>query len=801
MAGRGKNAEKSSGSSQTALTSYFSMSQQSVSRTPGGRSGDGRMGLDEPDSNGRLLKTKISFGSSSLSSAPNSDPPTPPRRSTRLRASATPVPPPTKRQRVFVPLTPPRMPPGRIKGPSPLRNHDKRRRASPPCYWTADDYCDPSDTDEVPSSQKDDAEATIDDDIETLESIPIFHMSSPSTSLSSVEPPTPAVSTPPRPLSPDSKTRHIIEEIRAKARAAVTSTSPTLKRPHSPLQDSDDDSLPDGDFFFGNKDPPSKRRASSTPSPKNTRRSARKSKKPILSPQVVIPIRPKLAPKPERNPFAALAREHAARAKREESLPRAPDGSRQSIFDLANAALLVDPDASFEDEGGSQESNAALNQLAESGFADEAERVRRAGSTAKVETEWRMFATQGPRDEILVDFPHEVQALLNTPFAKRVWGWIAEKAHSQDYDALAEILNTNLVEMAFSDPNQRPALEKVIKWLVELVALSPSSSPISAYAQHQAMGLVEYLGDSDAYDRIALHIARCALRTGPPGDGVHLARSILGELQTEPKYATTSESQRCSRIWLCADLLRTVAPRTKNIFPVVVVLCLLGLDPSLQVGTRSEIAQTLEQHWISKAESPEAQLSLCTHLFSVFSELPLQQKRDLVVRVVRGTRSVGVQVCMWLAIAFLDGKGLKGVSPEAYTSRPPLERIAAYTHTIHITPDTNYADLLYTAQLLDIAMWDVGALVQAERNAGKAVKYQPGVPIDSAVGDVIGHLADVHGRILDARATDLEKTTTKAYLQTLQVRLGWDLMEAARSGQRKGMNIKEMWGKPRPRPA
>jgi hypothetical protein len=53
--------------------------------------------------------------------------------------------------------------------------------------------------------------------------------------------------------------------------------------------------------------------------------------------------------------------------------------------------------------------------------------------------------------------------------------------------------------------------------------------------------------------------------------------------------------------------------------------------------------------------------------------------------------------------------------------------------------------------------------------------------------------------LVDARATDLEKTTTKAYLQTLQVRLGWDLMEAARSGQRKAMNIKEMWGKPKPR--
>ncbi|CAE6408236.1 unnamed protein product [Rhizoctonia solani] len=791
MAWRKKTLEKG-GANQTALTNYFLMSQpQVVSRGTGLKRED-----DEPDSNRPGLKTKISFGSSSLSSVPDEDPPTPIRRSTRIRASATPVPvpalapTPTKRTRVFIPLTPPRMPPGRIKGPSPLRNRDKRRRASPPCYWTANDYCDPSDTDEVPSSQKDDAEPMIDDDLETLESIPVFHMSSPSTSFSSVEPPTPAVFTPPHPLSPHSKTRHIIEDIRARARANATSTSPSLKRSHSPLEDSDSDSLPDGDFFFSNKDQLHKRRASSTPSPKAVRRSARKPKRPSLSQTVAVPSKPKT--KPTSNPFAALVRQHAARAKREESLPRAPDGSRQTIFDVANAALLRDPDASFDDsEGGSQESSSALNQLAEGGFAAEAERVRRAGSTSNVEAGWRMFATEQPSDEMLAEFPREVEGMITTPFAKKVWACITVKVHTQDHNALAEILNTNLLEIALSDPSERVALEKVIKWLVELVTLSPASSPTARYAQHQAMCLVGYLVDSDAYDRCAMHITRCALRAGPPGDGVRLARSILGELQTEPKYASTTEVERNSRVWLCVG--------AKNIFPVVVVLCLLGLDPALEVGTRSEIAEIVEQHWITKAESPESQLSLCQSLLSALSELPIQQKRDLVIRVVRGTRPVGVLLCMWLSIAFLDGKGLKGASLEQYTSRPPLDRITSYTHTIHITPETNYSDLLHTAQLLDIAMWDVGALVQAERNAGRSVKYQAGVPIDSMIADVIGYLADVHGRILDARATDLEKTTTKAYLQTLQVRLGWDLMEAARSGQRKGMSIKEMWGKPKPR--
>jgi hypothetical protein len=83
-------------------------------------------------------------------------------------------------------------------------------------------------------------------------------------------------------------------------------------------------------------------------------------------------------------------------------------------------------------------------------------------------------------------------------------------------------------------------------------------------------------------------------------------------------------------------------------------------------------------------------------------------------------------------------------------SHPPLNRINSYAHTIHITPQTNYSDLLHIAQLLDIAMWDIWALVQSERNAGRSVKYQAGVPIDSTIADVIGHLTDIHGRICES---------------------------------------------------
>jgi hypothetical protein len=132
-------------------------------------------------------------------------------------------------------------------------------------------------------------------------------------------------------------------------------------------------------------------------------------------------------PIPALNPFAALVRERAARAKREESLPRAPDGSRQDIFAIANAALLRDPDASFEDAGSSQDASAALNQLAEGGFAAEAELVRKAGSTNEGSA-WAVFAHPGePKDDMLAEFPYEVTALLNTQRAKRIWGWLAER--------------------------------------------------------------------------------------------------------------------------------------------------------------------------------------------------------------------------------------------------------------------------------------------------------------------------------------------------------------------------------------
>ena len=155
---------------------------------------------------------------------------------------------------------------------------------------------------------------------------------------------------------------------------------------------------------------------------------------------------------------------------------------------------------------------------------------------------------------------------------------------------------------------------------------------------------------------------------------------------------------------------------------------------------------------------------------------------------------------------------------EIYAQCPPLPRIHAYIRTLHITSQTHYPDLLATVQLLDIALWDVDALVETERNQGRSVKYQPGVPVDSEIGDVMNRLSELHGRIRksrpfcfyiwllaylyccvgDARAADIERTRTKACLQTLQVRLGWDLLNAARRSKQSATTIREMWGRPRP---
>lgn len=272
MAGR-KKALATPSTAQRSITNWLSSTARSSSQLSSGDMSQAgsqrapkRLAGVGPDSNISRLKSTVSFGSSNLSSPPPSEPSTPLRRSTRIRASVTPAPATAKpkRNRPIIPQTPPRMPMG-IKGPSPIRDKP-RRRLSPPCCYTAMDLRDPSDTgnhdpsdsDEVPSSQKDDAEPI--DDIETLESIPIFHMSSPPTSLSSEELPTPALATPPPPLSPESKARNIVAEIRAQARIAAASTSPTQKRCHSPSDDSDSDLPEDAGFFFNTKAHPNKRR-------------------------------------------------------------------------------------------------------------------------------------------------------------------------------------------------------------------------------------------------------------------------------------------------------------------------------------------------------------------------------------------------------------------------------------------------------------------------------------------------------------------------------------------------------------
>lgn len=143
---------------------------------------------------------------------------------------------------------------------------------------------------------------------------------------------------------------------------------------------------------------------------------------------------------------------------------------------------MRDPDATF-DEGCSQDAIAALDQLAESGFAAEAELVRKARIT-RGNSFWGAFGNGGEAaSDLLVRFPQDIGPLLNTKKAKRIWNWIEERMnvqgtyahiavspsnHCLDYATVEHIFDTNLVQIAFSDPQEHTVLESVIKWLVEL---------------------------------------------------------------------------------------------------------------------------------------------------------------------------------------------------------------------------------------------------------------------------------------------------------------------------------------------
>ncbi|QRW05434.1 hypothetical protein RhiLY_04433 [Ceratobasidium sp. AG-Ba] len=724
----------------------------------------------------------------------------PVRRSDRLRGSTTPAPVAPPRPRVYQLQPIARMPP-EIRCPSPDDSPYIPQRRSPPIFMKSFPDIDSSDTEEIPSSQKDDDEPMMEDDLATIEAMPIYHPSPPSSPSSEglftpapVTPPPP----PPRLLSPNSKTRHIIEEIRAKARLDLSSTSPPLKRPHSPTPDSDSDDLPDAGVLMGTY--PAKRHKSATPSPNQLRRSTRISGPASRQPLFRSTAPPK--PKPERNPFASIVREHAARAKRSESLPLAADGSRQNVLAIADAALMRDPDAAFEEElvGESSQlidADEALDKLAEGGFAAEAEMVRRAGTT-HAESSWTMFGPEdGTQARVLATFPGSVGEFMRAPFARRAWDMIAGWVDSEDYDSLSKFLGSTMLPRAFDDPQEREMLEPVIEWLVELVFLSPAHLSISESAANDVEVLVELL-PSDAQDRIATHMAQCLLRIGPPGDGVRVARQVLGS-SSDATHISSSKDHRRLLARLCASIMNRLTG-AEELLPLLIVLCLMSIDPGLDSQTNLQIGKAIEA-WVCKTEEPEAQLAVCIALAEALDDLSLQQKHNVVLRVFRGTRPAAGHMAMWLAICFLDGQGMENVTPAIYAQRPPLIRIFEYVETLHITSSTHYPDLLAAAQLLDITLWDIRALVDAERRAGRVIKYQDGVSPDSMVGDVSYMLQELHGKIVDARATDLEKTNTKAALQSLYIRVGWELNEAARRGQRPpGVvnTIKDMWAKPRP---
>jgi hypothetical protein len=96
---------------------------------------------------------------------------------------------------------------------------------------------------------------------------------------------------------------------------------------------------------------------------------------------------------------------------------------------------MRDVDASFEDPAadtsGLIDADEALDQLAEGGFAAEAEMVRKAG-TAAAEPDWTMFGRdEDAKEDMLAVFPDTVADSLQTPFAKNLWGKITNWVKTQ----------------------------------------------------------------------------------------------------------------------------------------------------------------------------------------------------------------------------------------------------------------------------------------------------------------------------------------------------------------------------------
>ncbi|KAF9070545.1 hypothetical protein BDP27DRAFT_1323448 [Rhodocollybia butyracea] len=633
-------------------------------------------------------------------------------------------------------------------------------------------------------------ETTADDSISPQRATPLsYHRLTP--------PPTSTMKTL-APLDVNTKTQQLIAEIRAKALVAARSSPIEEAKPFRETlsdSDSDDDLRPLEISVKGKGKQVAQTASDARPTRYNTRSnnpqpSSSKSKQPSVSPTVIRSDRRKS----RSDPFTALLKE-----KRDE------EKSGRSAFHYSKAAeiasqipLETDDEDDLDDSASPSKASASLELEDLKVDLDEGDRKR-------------LFGDQGEEIKVILDKDQEKREADELQQSRVGASFWRENDDDNDVDVDMDVE----LAMDFGKYSQQPVLcllynafkshdfaqasavlssgllntvnlelfPGVIDYLC-YIALSPSHENLSSDAFNALLNVWDT--SHTPMPGISLQIILNAVsRLGAKSDILKLKGSHTPNLDDERR-----EDLVFRLVKLIESSARSRLLNVTTIPQVVLVLLAISLDTSTSTALQKEIAVALDTMFQSIADPnvvAEIEPAICNQILLYVSNFNAVNTSHIITLLASGVGR-SIRIARWVARSVLL------VQNEVKDLIPILTPgVTTPCQVFQVRRDSDYVEMGHYVQILAVALTDIPSYIPrqiaaaAALKAGRPVMNSPSKEkIETPLERLETCMTFVHRQITDT-GTNIERSRTKAALQHLTLRLGYQLKAGTKSDKPTGI--------------
>ncbi|KAF9653271.1 hypothetical protein BDM02DRAFT_3265521 [Thelephora ganbajun] len=213
---------------------------------------------------------------------------------------------------------------------------------------------------------------------------------------------------------------------------------------------------------------------------------------------------------------------------------------------------------------------------------------------------------------------------------------------------------------------------------------------------------------------------------------------------------------------------------------MVTLLCLIALDRSLTPSLKRLVTAAIDT-LAERGVSPQMERFVCMSLLKLASDSSISNKAALVVALGNGSPTVR-RISRWLSTALIVGGT---IIPENLNILVPASKIRGYldspqaglmdTQGSQGSEEIDFENVTNKVTLLSVALTDITRQIEREMRAGA-----------SDLNAVSVQLANLHAKIVDTRAAHLDRSRTKAALQTLSFRVRYQVAAAQDSSLHRG---------------